>query len=161
MKKIIFAFIMVFALVGCDSSSAPSAPSVDEPEVSSSSVEMPEVNIPVDSFRADFPGKHITHGLYFSEVRSDVGVGIFKIMIANENYNVENYKISYVVTSENVEPFANTVEVSAKFNGGFYIQFSNTRYNWTVTITKIEAMITIYGDYQTIWTGSFQVRQGD
>jgi len=156
MKKIIFAFIMVFAFIGCDS---PSAPSVDEPEVSSSSVEMPEVNIPVDSFEADFPAKHITHGLYFTEVRSDVG--IFKIMFGNKNYNIENYKISYVVTSENDEPFVNTVEVSAKFNGGFYIQISNTRYNWTVTITKIEAMTTIYGDYQTIWTGSFQVSQGD
>lgn len=41
----------------------------------------------------------------------------------------------------------------------FYIQLSRTHLNWTLTITKIEAMVNSNGDFQTIWEGSFVIDQ--
>lgn len=152
MKKIIFAFIMVFAFIGCDS---PSAPFVDTDD--NTEIEQPVENIPVDSFRADFPATHITHGLYFSEVRAEND--IFKIIIGNENYNVKTYRISYSVVDKEKEDFERTIEFTADFNSSFYIQISRTYIYWTLTITKIEAMINSNGDFQTIWEGSFVIDQ--
>lgn len=152
MKKIIFAFIMVFAFIGCDS---PSAPSVDTDD--NTEIEQPVENIPVDSFRADFPATHITHGLYFHYIRADND--IFKVMFANENYNVKDYRISYNVIDANNDYFERTLDFTAEFNSDFYIPISISRYNWTLTITKIEAMVNSNGDFQTIWEGSFVIDQ--
>ena len=152
MKKIIFAFIMVFAFIGCDS---PSAPSVDTDD--NTEIEQPVENIPVDSFRADFPATHITHGLYLNDIRSEND--IFKIIIGNKNYNVKTYRISYNVIDKEKEDFERTIEFTAEFNSTFYIQLSRTYIYWTLTITKIEAMVNSNGDFQTIWEGSFIIDQ--
>lgn len=154
MKKIIFAFIMVFAFIGCDSPSAPSVDTIDD----NTEIEQPVENIPVDSFDVNFPATHITHGLYFYEVRAKATDDIFKIMFANENYNVKTYRISYNVIDANNYYLENTVERTAEFNYCFDIQIARTYY-WTLTITKIEAMVNSNGDFQTIWEGSFVIDQ--
>lgn len=153
MKKIIFTFIMVFAFIGCDSPSAPFVDTIDD----NTEIEQPVENIPVDSFRPDFPATHITHGLYFHYIRTTND--IFQIMIINENYNVKTYRISYNVVDEEKEDFERTIEFTADFNYDFYIQFSRTYIYWTLTITKIEAMVNSNGDFQTIWEGSFVIDQ--
>ena len=152
MKKIIFAFIMVFAFIGCDS---PSAPSVDTDD--NTEIEQPVENIPVDSFEANFPKPHITHGLYLNDIRAEND--IFKIIIGNKNYNVKTYRISYNVVDKEKEDFERTIEFTAEFNSTFYIQISRTYIYWTLTITKIEAMVNSNGDFQTIWEGSFVIDQ--
>ena len=82
-----------------------------------------------------------------------------QIMIDNENYNVKTYRISYSVVDKEKEDFERTIEFTAEFNSGFYIQIPRPYIYWTLTITKIEAMVNSNGDFQTIWEGSFVIDQ--
>ncbi|WP_294958553.1 hypothetical protein [uncultured Fibrobacter sp.] len=154
MKKIFFAFIMAFTFIGCDSSSSPS---VNEPEIEKSSDTTDVVTtFPVDSFDVEFPGLLISHGLYFSEIRSD-SQGHFRIALINENYNITNFRITYTVRDTDVPVIKYTEERYAEFNSDLIILVPEAIWNWTITITKIEFMVNTKGDYQTVWKGSFNI----